>query len=345
MSAGRLNPALEHPFAVPPAPAEVLDAAPGIRWIRMPLPFALDHVNLWLLEDGPGWTLVDTGFADDRTKGLWEALGAGALAGHRIDRILVTHFHPDHAGLASWLLARHDAPFLMPQTEWLSARMLSLAGDEFGQELAAFFQMHGLPDAQVRMVASRGNVYRRRSAPAPAEFVRIRDGDAVRIGGRGWTVMRGEGHAPEHACLWCPDDRILIAGDQILPHITPNVSAHASEPEADPLADFLRTLAGPLADLPDDALVLPSHGMPFRGLRTRIAQLEAHHEDRLAALAGACAEPATAFDVLPVLFRRQLDDHQLVFAMGEAIAHMRRLEAAGRAERIDEGGVLRFRAR
>ncbi|HET8729055.1 MAG TPA: MBL fold metallo-hydrolase [Alphaproteobacteria bacterium] len=336
--------ALSYPFPETPPEGTMLEVAPGIHWVRMPLPFALDHVNLWLIEDGDGWTMIDTGLADDRTRANWRTVLKGPAAGRAVARLLATHFHPDHAGLAGWFQEETGAPLLMSRVEWLTGRMLSIADDAAAGDAGAFFRSQGLAAEKADGMTRRGNVYRQRVTPLPPVYQRLAEGDVVQIGGRPWRVMIGTGHAPEHVCLYCEPLNVLIAGDQILPRITPNVSVHWYEPLANPLAGFLAS-SERFAKLPKDVLVLPSHGKPFRGLRQRLAGLEHHHAERLAEVAAACAEPRTAADLLPVLFRRPLDDHQLAFAMGEAVAHLAYLAEDGTLIRHrDREGVFRFQA-
>jgi glyoxylase-like metal-dependent hydrolase (beta-lactamase superfamily II) len=167
----------------------------------------------------------------------------------------------------------------------------------------------------------------------------------LRIGRRQWRVITAFGHAPEHACLFSADGDggpVLISGDQVLPRITTNVGVWGNQPEADPLAQFLRSM-DKFRPLPQDTLVLPSHGRVFRGLHQRLDELQAHHAQRLAELEAALDTPKTAAEVLPVLFRRPLDHHQLVFAIAEAIAHLHYLWYAGRATRQrDNDGLWVF---
>jgi glyoxylase-like metal-dependent hydrolase (beta-lactamase superfamily II) len=338
--------ALEFPHAGPPAPGTVKEVAKGVYWLRMPLPFALDHINLWLLEDGDGWTIVDTGLASGETRALWERVFAAALHGRRVKRILVTHFHPDHIGLAGWLAERWDAPLWTSEKEWLWARSLSLDTDPaaFFSEAKRFYHAAGLDEAAVASSWGGGNPYLKRVGPIPRSFHRLADGDSVGIGGRTWRVIVGCGHAPEHVCLWCPELAVFIAGDQVLPKISPNVSLWPTEPEGDPLALYLESLERIRAVVPADVLVLPSHNMPFRGLHERIGQLVEHHEERLALVESAVADPRTAADIVPVLFRRKLDAHQLGFAVGEALAHLQYLVRAGRiSRRTRPDGVHEFR--
>jgi glyoxylase-like metal-dependent hydrolase (beta-lactamase superfamily II) len=335
---------LEFPFRDAPAPGAVREVAPGVHWLRMALPFALDHINLWLLEDDGGWTIVDTGLGDEATRGLWERIIGGALGGRPVRRVLVTHYHPDHAGNAGWLCARFKVPLWMTQAEYLTAHAVraGIGGYVPGATLA-LFRAHGLDDERFAQMAGRGNIYLRQVPEFPDSYRRIMDGDEIAIDGRAWRVIAGHGHAPEHASLVCGQAGVLISGDMLLPKISTNVSVWPVDPEGDPLGQFLGSIHR-YRELPAETLVLPSHGLPFRGARLRVAQLEQHHEARLAELMQACAEaPRSAADVLEVLFRRKLDAHQMFFAMGEAIAHLHYLERAGRLRRaVGADGVARF---
>ena len=318
----------------------------GLHGVRFALPFALDHVNIWLLEEDHGWAVVDCGLADDRTRGRWRELRQGLLAGRPIARVIATHYHPDHMGLAGWLCAETGAQLWTSRTEWLTARLLAQeASEEWVAVGREFDRRAGLDDQLIEERAARGNLYRRRVVPPPPSFRRVREGDRLRLDGSDWQVMIGRGHAPEMLCLFSPERNVLIAGDQVLPKISPNVSVWPSEPEADPLAEFLESLAS-FRELPEDCLVLPSHGLPFRGLRERIDQLIAHHRERLTLALEACAKPVTLAEVMPRLFDRALDVHQLQFALGESLAHLNYLVGQGQLERrLDDGGRLRFCAR
>jgi glyoxylase-like metal-dependent hydrolase (beta-lactamase superfamily II) len=331
--------------APPPATGTIREVTPGVHWVRMPLPFALDHVNLWLVEDGDGWTLVDTGLGNEATRETWRAILAGPAGGRPIRRLIATHFHPDHMGLAGWFAAESGAPLWTPRTEFLMAHMVWSTPDEVAGPLqAAFFRRHGLPDEPTAALHARGNPYRRRAGAPPPTYRRIEDGDAIAIGGRTWHVLVGRGHAPEQACLHCPELGLLIAADQVLPHITPNVSVLWSEPEANPLGDFLASTVR-FRDVPPGTLVLPSHGKPFTGLHARLSEVERHHAHRLDQVTEACsASPRSAYDMLEVLFRRKMDEHHLPFAMGEAIAHITHLVTEGTLAAVEGAdGVLRFR--
>ncbi len=334
---------LTFPFPHVPPGGAALEIVPGLYWLRMPLPFALDHINLWALRDGAGWTLIDTGLNTQTTRGLWQQQFDGLLRDGDVTRVIVTHFHPDHVGLAGWLAERTGAPVWMTESEYLMAHVAyaELPGHRRDEQLGLYL-MHGLEAERERAMRDHPHSYRRGISEPPASFRRIMDADHIEIGGRTWEVITGYGHAPEHAALYCAELGVLISGDMVLPKISTNVSVWPEQPEADPLALFLRSLDR-YAQLPADTLVLPSHGLPFRGLRERAAQLQAHHDARLAEVMEACARPVTAAQIVPVLFRRVLDDHQIGFAMGEAVAHLNYLHRQGRLRReADSQGVLRF---
>jgi glyoxylase-like metal-dependent hydrolase (beta-lactamase superfamily II) len=339
-----LHDQVTHPFEERvPQPAEAIEAAPGVWWIRMPLPFALDHINLWLLEDGDGWTLVDTGYGVQATWDLWERHFAGCMGGRPVRNVVVTHYHPDHVGCADWLVKRTGAPFWMTATEYLSAH--AAHDDTAGFDRAtgmAFFARNGVDLAQLPERMRTGNGYRRGVPEVPRSYRRMMHGDRLAIGGRAWEVITVFGHAPEQATLYCAELNVLVSSDQVLPRITSNVGVWGNQPESNPLAQFLSSLAR-LGHLPEDVLVLPSHERVFRGLHLRIGELHEHHARRLERLLEGCATPITAFEALPLLFKRKLDDHQMMFAMGEAIAHLHYLHAQGKVTReIDSGGVRRF---
>jgi glyoxylase-like metal-dependent hydrolase (beta-lactamase superfamily II) len=339
---GSLGP-LHFPVANPPGPGETFEIAPGVHWLRMPLPFALDHINLWLLEDGPGWTIVDAGYALPETEALWERIFAERLSGRPVSRIIVTHYHPDHVGLAGWLAERWRAPLWITEKEWLHARVMSRASDDFVALRREFARRAGLDAAASELFGEHGAGYRRGVPSVPPSFQRLADGMAIAIGGRKWRVVVGEGHAPELACLHCLESSVLIASDQVLPRISPNISVQAHEPDGDPLARYLASLAKLRAAVPPETLVLPSHNLPFFGLHARIDMLAAHHRARCEDILAACVCPQSAVDLLPVLFRRPLDRHQMAFALGEALAHLHYLLAQGALDR-EQGsdGVDRF---
>jgi len=331
---------ISHPFDSPPAAGVAFPVAPGIAWLRMPLPFALDHINLWLLDDGPASVAVDAGIALDAVRDAWKS----ALAGRRLTRQIVTHFHPDHLGLAAWLEAETGAPLWMSQGDYLTAQAVAAGLPPFDiPTLVTFFRRHGLDAAGCEALDRRGNAYRRGVPAIPDSFRRLREGDSLVIGGRHWRVIVGHGHAPEHVSLYCEALRVLISGDMLLPRISTNISVFAACPDDDSLGDFLASLER-LKMLPADTLVLPSHGLPFRGVHERIAQLRDHHAVRCADLCAACGtRPASAAELIPTLFGRPIADaHQIMFAMGEAIAHLNHLERQGLVRRVTEDGVIRY---
>lgn len=331
--------AISYPQPTPPEAGLPLVAAPGIEWLRMPLPFALDHINLWLLEDGDAYTAVDTGIALDPVRTAWKSV----LAVRQLRRLLVTHFHPDHLGLAAWLQEQTGAPLWITQGEYLTAQMVKHQIGAYSVEASCeFFRRHGLPESRIDALRQRGNAYDRVVPALPFSFHPLWEDEEIEIGGRAWRVIVGHGHAPEHASLYCAELGVLISGDMLLPRISTNISVFAGVPDADSLGWFLASLDR-LRELPEDTLVLPSHGLPFRGLHFRVDQLHAHHADRCADLRLACAEPKTAAELIPVLFPREITDpHQTMFAMGEAIAHLNYLEQARHLERIEENGIVRY---
>jgi glyoxylase-like metal-dependent hydrolase (beta-lactamase superfamily II) len=334
---------LQFPVAAPPGPGEGLPIAPGVQWLRMPLPFALDHINLWLLADGPGWTIVDTGYAMPRTKELWEQVFAEQLRGLPITRVIVTHYHPDHIGLADWLTQRWRAPLFTTEKEWLSAGVMSQGAEDIGPLRHNFARRAGLDEAASELFGERENSYRRGVPSVPAGFRRIADGMAIEIGGREWRVIVGEGHAPELACLYCAETGVLISGDQVLPRISPNISVQAHEPDGDPLALYLASLAKLRNAVPREAFVLPSHNLPFFGLHRRIDTLAAHHQARCDEVIAAWKLPKTAVELMRVLFRRALDGHQTGFALGETLAHLNYLMHQGALDcELGADGVSRF---
>jgi glyoxylase-like metal-dependent hydrolase (beta-lactamase superfamily II) len=312
----------------------------------MPLPFALDHINLWLLAETDGWTAVDCGYGDAPTRTLWDAHFATTLAGRPVKRIVATHFHPDHLGNAAWLMGRFGCPVVMTRAEFLTAHaVLEERATHSLADTCRLFAAHGMPPDFVAALAARGNQYHRGVPEVPVHFMGMQDGDDVDAGGSPWRIVCGHGHSPEHASLYSEPRGLLISGDMLLPRISTNVSVAASEPDGDPLARFLDSIAD-FATLPPETLVLPSHGLPFRGLALRVAQLQAHHADRLAELEQAifaAAAPVSASDILPVLFRRALDLQQRFFAMGEAIAHLNHLWHRSRIRRtVAADGAIRF---
>jgi glyoxylase-like metal-dependent hydrolase (beta-lactamase superfamily II) len=320
------------------------EVAPGVFWVRMKLPFALNHVNLWLLRDGDGWTAIDTGYNDDETRAHWQGVFDAVLEGRPVTRLIVTHFHPDHLALAGWFVERFGCALWMTYSEWMQAHLNRLGGATADIDARLkFYAAHGIADEGALGYREKRPDFARIILPLPDVLHRMNDGDSVAIGGRAWRVITGAGHSPEHAALWCEELNVLISGDQVLPRITTNVSLQCVEPEGDPLRLYLDSL-GKFRAVAPDALVLPSHDRPFYGLHDRLDALADHHAERLEAAYDACAEPCTGIDLIPALFHRALDAHQMGFAIGEALSHAQYLVGEGRlAKRRDADGLIRYR--
>ncbi len=342
-----------------PEPGAATEVAPGVYWLRMALPFALDHINLWLLRDQlpdpqqpahrrEGWTVVDCGIDNPATRDTWHQLASTVMQGLPVLRVIVTHMHPDHVGLAHWLCERWQAPLWMGLAEYQAARLGCYSHSGLGSEPALrLFAQHGwIREEDLATVQRHMNHYAEMVPAVPQSLVRLQDGMRLSIGGRLWQCVSGLGHSPEHMALWCEADQLFISGDMLLPSISSNISVYHQEPEADPLAWFLQSLQEMQALLPDSTLVLPSHGRPFKGVSSRVAQLQTHHAERLDELLQACAsQPCSAHDALPVLFKRPLNQQQMSFAMGEAIAHLNALWHAGRVQRQQDcDGIYRFKS-
>lgn len=340
--------AIVYPYGeVLPAPGTAMEVAPGVRWIRMPLPYALNHINLWLLEDGKDngqarWCAVDTGMDMGEVTLHWQQL----IADYPLSRQIVTHYHPDHLGLSAWLEEQTGARLSMTQGEYLTAQAFANEiGNYSPQATAALFRRHGLGSDRLAALEQRGNAYRRAVPAIPLTYTVLREDEHVRIGAHDWRVIIGHGHCPEHAALYCEALGVLIGGDMMLPSISTNVAVFAPNPDEDSLSDFLTSIRR-FNDLPEDTLALPSHGRPFRGIHSRVAALEKHHADRCDDLVVACRQQAhTAASLLPILFQRDITDpHQTFFAMSEAIAHLNYLQQRGQLQCSDEDGVLHYRA-
>jgi glyoxylase-like metal-dependent hydrolase (beta-lactamase superfamily II) len=343
-----------YPCGEPPATSHVREVAPGVLWLRMPMPFQLDHINLWALRDlapdgSPGWALVDTGLQTPETMQAWDALlrPGGPLGGLPITRVLVTHMHPDHVGLAGWLARRHGCKLWMTREEYLNCRVLTAdTGRQPPQDAIDFYSSAGWTDSNLDVYRQSFGGFGKMIGPLPDSYRRLRDGEELTIGENRWKVVVGTGHSPEHACFHCPELRVLISGDQVLPVISSNVSVYPTEPQADPLADWLHSIGKIRAAVPDDVLVLPSHNKPFLGLHCRLDYLAAGHARGLNRLRDTLREPSRAVDVFGALFARPVtgEDHQLLqLATGESLAHLNHLLGRGEAAVITPAnGVKRY---
>jgi glyoxylase-like metal-dependent hydrolase (beta-lactamase superfamily II) len=335
------------PHAQPPIAGSLIEIAPGVQWFRLPLPYRLDHVNIYLIRDDDGWTVLDTGLGTDACQAVWEAVLSGPLAGQRLTAMIVTHYHPDHVGLAGWLAGRFGLPLSMPRPEYLYSLALQYAPGDLGADMhRPFYRRHGLSLAATEGVLGRGHEYLRRTTGVPSTYHRIQHGDSLRIGARRFQVITGGGHALEQAMLYRPEAQLFFAADQVIARISPNVSVHAMEPDLDALGIYLRSLSGLRDSVAPDVLVLPGHGLPFRGLHMRIAELIDHHAQRCAVIADACRlQPLSVAEIVPRLFHRDLDEHQTGFAFGEVLAHVNHMLGGDRLVlETDRDGIDRYRA-
>jgi len=338
---------LSYPFGGRPDHAETMEVAPGVLWIRMQIPIpGLDFINLWLLEEDDGWAVVDTGLQSKKTIAWWEEIFSRYLKGKPVTRVICTHFHPDHMGLAGWFVSRWgDIPLWMTFGEWAFGRMIWLdINDKTPQSALDFYWRIGWDEAQLAEFKKRGfGRFSRVVAEVPFGIRRISHGERFTVGGSTWQVLVGEGHSPEHACLYCPDKNLMISGDQVLPRITPHIGIYPSEPEANPLGRYLDSLDR-FRTLPEDLLILPAHGDPFYGLHARLDQLHAHHAERLSRLFDACEEPMTAARLIPSMFKRQLSPDDWSLASAEGLAHLHYLISDGKLRReVAEDGRYRYR--
>ncbi|WP_299646075.1 MBL fold metallo-hydrolase [uncultured Jannaschia sp.] len=340
------NAGLSFPWPEAPAEGEVVEVASGVLWARLPLPMALDHVNVYFLREGDGWAMVDTGFDTKRTRALLGKLRIGPLGGDPVRRLLVTHHHPDHIGLAGWLQS-DGTELLTTRTAWLMARMLQLDRQtEMVSGTIAFCRRWGMDPAILeRRAKERPFNFVDVVSEMPLGYTRIRAGDEIFLGGRRWVVAQGDGHAPEHAVLYERDGDLVLGGDQLLPGISPNLGLYPTEPGADPVGDWLAACdrLAPLAR--PDQLVLPGHKLPYRGLPRRMATLRQNHVAALNRLHAHLTEPRTGGACFAPLFRRKVDKKIYGLAFFEAIAHLQHLHLTGRARRIErDDGVWLFEA-
>jgi len=341
---------IHSPWEDAPAAGSATQVAPGVLWLRLPLPMVLDHVNIYALDEGDSWTIVDTGISSKRSVALWEDILVGPLQGRPVSRVILTHHHPDHIGMAGWLMDRFGATLWASRTSWLMARMLILdVEDRPTPQALAFSRAGGMdPDIYETRKAERPYNFSDICAPIPVGYTRVQDGEVIRAGGRDWDVHMGGGHAPEHITLWSREDNLVIAGDQILPSISPNIGVYPTEPEADPLADWLAACDRLAAHARDKHLVLPGHKLPFTGLPFRMQQLRDNHHGALDRLRSFLTEPRTAAECFPLLFKRRIDGGTYGLALVEAVAHLNHLRHAGeitRWRRADEAWLWQMRGK
>lgn len=327
---------LRYPWNTPPPHGtEAIEVAPGVLWLRMPLPMKLDHVNIYALDEGDHWTIIDTGFSSKKSKAIWADAMAGPLGGRPIGRVVVTHHHPDHVGLAGWFQTEHGAELVTTRTAWLTARMLTLDEQEVAPaETVSFYRQSGMNgEILEKRKKDRPFNFADIVAPLPLGYTRIKQGDTITMGGRTWDIHMGNGHAPEHATFWSRDDNLVIAGDQILPSISPNVGVYPTEPMADPIGEWLEACErlAPLAR--PDHLVLGGHKLPFTGLPKRMEQLIDNHHGALRRLKAYIEEPKAASECFAPLFKRKIGEAEYGLALVEAVAHLSHLYQMGDATR------------
>ena len=333
---------LHQPHAAPQA-GQIVEIADGILWTRLALPFRLDHVNIYFLKDDNGWMIVDTGIANRETKNAWRNLMEGPLRGERFSRLLVTHHHPDHIGLAGWLCETLEIPLLTSRTAFLSAMNFYNSPDLMAaSEYSRFYAMHGMSAEIAALVSTQGHDYMRMLSRLPFTYFRIADGQKLVVGGRAFEVLTGDGHCPEQAMLHLPEENLFLAADQVIEKITPNISVSAFEPNGNPLGEYLASLSRIRRKIAPDALVLSGHRLPFVGLHERCHELALHHEERCGLILEAARRgPVSAAELLPVLFTRKLSPHETSFAFSETLAHMNHLVAEGELVWLDRDGQRR----
>ncbi len=335
---------IRYPWESPPDHGTAMQVAEAVLWIRLPLPMALDHVNIYALDDGGSWTIVDTGLKSRLSVEIWENVLQGPLAGKPVGRVILTHHHPDHIGMAGWLQARFGSELLASRTAWLMARMLILDEEERPtDEALALWRAAGMDkDVYDTRKDARPFNFADICHPLPVGYTRLKQGDVLHAGGRTWDVHIGNGHAPEHLTFWSRDDNLVIAGDQIIASISPNIGVYPTEPEADPLSDWFEACArlGGLARA--DHLVLSGHKLPFNGLPLRMRQLAENHHGALARLRDHLTTPHVAAECFPPLFKRKIDGGTYGLALVEAVAHLNHLHQAGEISRLrrDDGAWL-----
>jgi glyoxylase-like metal-dependent hydrolase (beta-lactamase superfamily II) len=335
---------LNYPWGrkINPSPGVPEKIAEGVYWARFPMPMSLDHINLWLLEDDDGWTVVDTCLNLGAARKTWEQIFEEFMGDKPVVRVICTHLHPDHVGLAGWLTERFNCELWMSREEFLMCKAMKADTGRPAPEVALrYYRAAGYNDEQLERYTNKFGNFGRAISPLPDSFRRLVDQETITIGDRYWQVIVGSGHSPEHASLYCPALKLFISGDQVLPRITPNVSVFPTEPKGDPLKEWLRSNARIRELLPDDVLVLPAHEAPFYGLHVRLSQVIETHENDLDKLFDHLDQPRRALDCFPALFRREIDEGSLGLATGETMAHLNCLLGRRRITRsVDDKGVF-----
>lgn len=347
-SKDRSSPMLEFFVETAPESGAVTKIANGIYWLRMPLPMTgLNHINLWILKDGPGWAIVDTGIGSRDSKEIWKSVFKGLMKGKTVTKVIATHLHPDHTGLAGWLCRKFDAPLYMTRGEYFLCRLMAAdTGNPAPDYALRFYARAGFTPPQIELYKQRFGGFGKAITPMPEGYTRIQADDVVTIDGSPWRILIGAGHSPEHACLLNEAENICITGDQLLPNISSNVSVWPTESEGNPLEDWIDSCKMLTAELPEDVLVLPAHGIPFRGAHRRLAKLIDHHEKALQRLYAFCTTPKMATEVYSCLFRREITDSNRIMAVGESLAHLNCLVARGRmSRRVNDAGQYTYKSK
>lgn len=313
--------------------------ADRIYQIQLPLPFPLKIVNCYALRDDDGWTVVDTGIHYPPAEAAWHAaFDSIGLDPTTIRRIVLTHAHPDHYGMAGWLATMSGAPVLLAPVEQVFAQRVWHAGEANERAVMAYFEANGMPTDLAEEVAASLRETRLMTMPWPAETTAIEPGTRLTMGGRRFQAIATPGHSDQHLVFYCAEERLLLCGDAVLIKITPNVSRWP-DGRPDPLADFLQSLDA-MGRLEVD-LALPGHGPLIHHFGRRLAELRNHHHERLHAMEQAAGDGATAYEVCAAVFPTSaLSPHQLRFALAETLAHLEYLAGAGRVERIEQPRLM-----
>jgi len=337
---------VRHPFPEPER-GETVEIAEGVLWTRIGLPSRLDHVNVYLFDEGDAWTIVDTGLRHKLCLEAWAKLEEGPLKGKRVARVIATHHHSDHVGLVGRFIKEHGAEFWTTRTAWLNARMLQLDHQEtHPPEMLAHWTRGGVPAELVEKFVADGPFNTSAATwRLPLGYRRIVEGEEISMGGRRWTVRMGDGHAPEHATFWSRDDNLVVVGDQAIPGISSNLGVYPTEPDADPVGEWLESCEKLLAHAREDHLALPGHKGVYTGLPTRFRQLIANHHGAIKRLRAHLSEPRTAAECFVPLFGREIPPAVYRLALNEALGHlnhMRRSGEAVREERADGAYLWRL---